>query len=333
MKRYGRLFERVASFPSLCAAARRAARGKALSTDALRFLADLEPEVLQLERELLAGTYAPRPYHTFPICDPKPRNISAAAFRDRVVHHAVCAVLEPIIERDAIHDSYACRRGKGMHVAVRRVQSFTRRHAWFLALDVEHFFETADHAVLKARLRRKIKDPRLLDLIDRFIDHGCPGSPPGKGLPIGNLTSQHFANFYLGPFDRFAKSKLRVPGYVRFMDDVLLFGPDRATIRAWSAACAGFARDTLRLRLRKKAERRGPVHAGVPFLGLRIWPRLIRFDSARVRRVRRHLRALRRPESDDERLERRAESVVAWTQVADAHRLRQSVLFDRRVEP
>ncbi len=231
MKRTGHLFEQVADFHALCAAARRAARGKGGTQSASSFLFHMEGEVLQLQREILDGTYRPRQYRTFYISDPKPRTISAADFRDRVAHHALCAILEPLFERTAIEDSYACRAGKGSHLAVQRAQYFARRLGRFLKLDIRKFFETLDHDVLKAALRRIIKDERLLELTGRIIDHGAPGSPRGRGLPIGNLTSQHFANFYLGPLDRFIKQELRVLGYVRYMDDFLLFSDSKEFLR------------------------------------------------------------------------------------------------------
>ncbi len=329
MKRAGHLFERVVDFHGLCRAARRAARGKRLSQQAADFLLNLEPEVLQLERELLAGVYEPRPYRTFRIRDPKPRLISAAAFRDRVVHHALCAALEPVFERAATGDSFACRPGRGQHAALARVRRETRRHPWFVKLDVEHFFETADHGVLRRLLRRHLKDRRLLALCDRFIDAGCPGSPPGKGMPIGNLTSQHFANFYLSPLDHFVRRTLRAPAYVRYMDDMLCFGPDKVAVRQWRDGVEAFAARELSLRLRPDAERLGPVRVGVPFLGFRVWPGLVRFDAARARRLRRRLRGLSRVADDDERA-RRVQSVVGWAAQGDTARLRASVL--RRIE-
>ncbi len=295
-------------------------------TDATaRFLVDLEPECLALERELLGGAYRPRPYLTFAIRDPKPRIISAAAFRDRVVHHALCAALEPTFEALAMPDSYACRRGKGVHAAVRRLQRLAQVYPRYLKLDVRHFFESADHAVLNAALERLGLEPRLTALARLFVDFGAPGSPPAKGLPIGNLTSQHFANFYLAPLDRFITEGLQAPGYVRYLDDLLIFGPDAQAIRRWRSAIETFARDALRLALKPEAERSGPIHAGVPALGFRIWPHLIRLDAARVRRFRRRVRALHPAAlAGDTDAAARVQSLVAWTCIADATRLRRA---------
>ncbi|MBI5630565.1 MAG: SUMF1/EgtB/PvdO family nonheme iron enzyme [Elusimicrobia bacterium] len=291
MKREGHLFGRVADFHSLCAAVRRAARGKGSSHSAAEFVFGMEREVLKLQREILDGSYRPRPYRTFYISDPKPRTISAADFRDRVAHHSLCAVLEPLFERVAIFDSYACRLGKGSHAAARRAQAFGRRFGRFLKLDIRKFFETADHEVLKIGLRRLVKDAKLLELTSRIIDHGAPGSAPGKGLPIGNLTSQHFANFYLASLDHFIKEKLRVPGYLRYMDDFLLFADSKRFLSEGRQSIQEFVGNDLKLSIKSEATVHAPVSEGIPFLGLRIWPRLVRLDGSNKRRLISALRA------------------------------------------
>ena len=330
MKRAGHLFEQVTSFEALRRAARRAARGKRPSTAASAFLFELETEVLRLQRDLTEGSYRPGPYRTFSIVDPKPRTISAAPFRDRVVHHALCAAMEPVLERYAIGDSYACRTGKGTLAALHRARYFARRHAWFLKLDVRRYFESADHWVLRELLRRLFKDRRLLELADLVISAGAPGSPPGKGLPIGNLTSQHFANLYLGPLDHRIKETLRIPAYCRYLDDLLLFADDQEQLVAARADVAAFCCTALKLELRHEATRLEPVMAGVPFLGFRIWPGLVRFDAFRKRRFCRKMRVLRRlgdaGDMDEEALARRAASLVSWATQADTMMLRRSLL-------
>ena len=330
MRRTGFLFEQITSFESLCCAARAASKGLWRRPSVAAFLVDLEPEVLALQRELLDGSYRPRPFRTFVITDPKPRVISAAAFRDRVVHHALCAALEPTFERHAISDSYACRKGKGNHAAVRRVQQLSRRSPWYGKLDVRHFFENVDHPVLVRQLRRRFKDARALALADLIIATGA--SSPDKGLPIGNLTSQHFANFYLGHLDHFAKEVLRVRGWVRYMDDVILFGPDKVAVRDLASRVEAFVVSELRLEVKHEVSIVAPVHVGVPFLGFRIWPRLLRLDSSRVRRLRARFRALETSFEagaiDEEVRLRSACSLVGWAAQADSLVLRRS-FFER----
>jgi len=321
-------FERVASFGALVAAARRAARGHRRSPDVADFLLDLEPEVLQLERELRAGSYRPRPYRTFEVRDPKPRTISAAAFRDRVVHHALCAEIEPALERGAVEWSFACRRGKGVLSALAHVQRLTRRQPYALKLDVRHFFETLSHTVLKRLLARRIRDERVRWLYGVFIDAGAPGSEPGRGLPIGNLTSQHFANFYLGPLDRLVTRGLRAGDYCRYMDDVLVLGDSKTALWDAHRRIGELVRTRLDLELKSEVTRVLPVSEGVPFLGFVVFPGTVRFDRHRARRWRSRMRSLQRAldrgDLTDEDAQRAADSLIGWARHGDTFSLRRA---------
>ena len=290
MKRQGHLFERVIAWPTLLAAAHRARRGKGDRLEVARFLFHLESNLLSLQRELRSGDYRMQPYRAFEIREPKRRRICAAHFRDRVVHHAVCGVLDPIFEAGSISDTYACRRGKGTHAAVRRLQGFSRRWPYVLMCDVRRYFETLDHQVLKSLCRRKLKDKALLDLLDRIIDHPLPGGSPGKGVPIGNLTSQYFANRYLGELDHYVKDRLRLPGYVRYMDDFAVFAEDKPRLHRTLASIREFLRENLRLELREERTLVAPVTRGVPFLGFRVFPGLVRLDGRKLARLRRRVR-------------------------------------------
>lgn len=287
MKRYGNLFEQVRGFEPLRRAALEAAKGKKLKPRVARFLLDLEPEVIALEKELIAHTYRPRPYRTFAVSDPKQRMICAADFRDRVVHHAVCEVLEPIFERSLIGDSYACRKGKGSHAAIHRAQEFMQRFPYYLKLDVRKFFDSVDHGVLKRQLRCKIKDRDFLWLLDVFIDHAVPWAAPGKGIPIGNLTSQHFANFYLHPLDHLIKDDLGVKGYIRYMDDMVLFGDTKPELWQAFSRIAAFLLEVLLLYVKAGSVTTAPVSEGLSFLGFRIYPGVIRLQRSGWRRFRR----------------------------------------------
>ena len=212
----------------------RAVRGKRDKPGAAAFLANLEKELLRLERELHNGTYRPGRNRTIEIFDPKHRIVSAAPFRDRVVHHALCAVCAPLFERGFIHDSYANRKGQGTHRAVARYEKFRDRFRHVLRCDIYRYFPAIDHTILKRDLRRRIACPRTLALADRIVDASNPQEPvhlhfPGddlfapfqrrRGLPIGNLTSQVFANVYLDGLDHFCKEVLRARGYLRYVDD------------------------------------------------------------------------------------------------------------------
>ncbi|AHF04319.1 RNA-directed DNA polymerase [Marichromatium purpuratum 984] len=329
MKRADGLFARIVAFDNLLAAERLAARGKRDRGSVARFEFHLERELIQLQEELMEGRYRPGTFYSFEVRDPKPRAICAAPFRDRVVHHAVCDVLEPVFERYAIFDSYACRIGKGTHAAIARAQAFARRDAFFLKCDVRRFFASVDHEVLKAQLARHFCEPRLLELLGQIIVHGPPDAPPGKGLPIGNLTSQHFANRYLGELDHFVKERLRVKAYLRYMDDLLLFAPDKPSLHLLLAEIRQFLAERLHLELKDAATLVAPVSEGIPFLGFRIYPRTIRLNQRTRRRFRRQVRTLEAAASqgriDESELANRAACLFAHVSQADAYRLRRRV--------
>ena len=289
MKRHRDLFAKVCDFNALVRAAYRAARAKRSNPAVGRFLFDLEPEVLSLQRELLEKTYRPARYHVFTIREPKVRRISAANFRDRCVQHALCAVLEPILDRAMVADTYACRRGKGTHRAARRVQHFSRRFGYFLQCDVAKYFESIDRSILKSILRRRIKDPDVLWLLDVILDCGPPSAVPGKGLPIGNLTSQLFANEYLSGLDHFVKEVLRVKGYVRYSDDMVLFSDDKASLWSLLGEIERYLADERCLRLKKEATLVAPVTKGVGFVGFSIYPGTIRVRRESFLRMRRRM--------------------------------------------
>jgi retron-type reverse transcriptase len=293
MKRHGNLFERIASFENLLAAERAAYRGKRQRPAPAGFHYDLEPNLFVLHDELQSGTYQPGAYRAFWIHDPKKRLISAAPYQDRVVHHAVCRVVEPIFDRSFIFDSYANRLGKGTHKAVDRATEFCRRWPYVLKCDVEKFFPSVDHEILLELVARKIKCPRTLDLLGKIVRASNPQEPVvryflgddlftpherRRGLPIGNLTSQFLANVMLDPLDHYLKETLRWPAYLRFADDFLVFGDDK---RALSEVLMSIRRflEPLRLRLHPRKCVILPVRLGVPFLGWRVFA-----DHRRLRR-------------------------------------------------
>ncbi len=330
MKRQGYLFDRVCSFEALIPAAKEAAKGKKRKLEVARFLLNLENEVIELEKELISKSYHPGPYHTFMIHDPKERMICAADFRDRVVHHAVCRALDPIFERSFIFDTYACRKDKGTHRAIKRARSFCLRYSYFLKMDVHKFFDSVDQAVLKFMLRRKVKDADLLWLLDVFIDHPVPWTKSGKGIPIGNLTSQNFANYYLSGLDHFIKEHIRIEGYIRYMDDLVLFADEKETL--WDAAkrIEKFLREKLKLEIKNGSSFLAPVKQGLPFLGFRVFPRVIRISRKGWRRFRRKIQRTEnmfiREEIDNEKRVRSTASLIGHLGQANTRNLRAPFL-------
>lgn len=300
MRRVDHLFPQFCSFSNLLSAWRKTRRGSGRSTESAVFFQHLEPELLSLRTGLGAGSWRPGPFRFFDIFDPKHRTIAVAPFRDRVVHHALVNVLEPVFEPVFIRDSYATRTDKGVHAAVARAQYFLRDHDFFLKSDIDKFFDSVSHDRLMALLERKIKDRRLLSVCETIVRHG---GKTGHGLPIGNRTSQFWANVYLDPLDHFVKERLRVKGYVRYMDDFVLFGHDKQQLKAIGSAVEDFLHEKLSLRLKPGATFLNRPANGLSFLGRRIFPNLIRLRHENLRRMTRRMalreRQLQRGELDE----------------------------------
>lgn len=308
-KTLAHLWPQVTSWENLLVAYRKCRRRKRYKTPACRFDFAWEQALLELQRDLTSGAYRHGPYRHFYVHEPKRRKISAAPFRDRVVHHALVNVLEPIFEKKFVFDSYACRRGKGTHRAIRRAQAFLRRHEYYCQTDIVRFFPNIDHGVLMELLKRTIRDRHVLGLIERILASGedvlrneaTPSYFSGddllavlrpRGLPIGNLTSQFFANVFLDPIDHFIKEQLRVPGYVRYADDLLLFGPSKEFL--WDRRERLSERlAQLRLRLHRDKTVIRPARCGLQFLGFKVFPDTRRLTQDGLRRFNRHLRRLR----------------------------------------
>ena len=289
MKSHGGLFEGICAFENLDAAMRRAARGKASRGPVRLFAGRAETELPALREELLAGSYTPRPYSQFRILDPKPRLISCADFRDRVVHHAVCAAIGPVIDRRLIDDNFACRKGRGSHRAILRAREFARRLRYFLKTDIRRYYESVDHGALMEKVGRLFRERALVELIGRIVRAPMPGQVPGKGLPIGNLTSQWLANLYLDEIDHWVKEEREAPGYARYMDDIAVWSDSKEFL--WELA--GDLDERLGARLSIGLKQDGtivaPVSEGMPFLGWRVFPGFLRVRPSRLRRSRRLL--------------------------------------------
>lgn len=285
----------------------------------------LDANLAALRRELLSGAAAVGDYHYFMIRDPKERRICAAAFRERVLHHAVMNVCHPFFERFQTGDSYATRIGKGQYAALERAKGYTRRYRWFCKLDVRKFFDNIDHEILRAKLCRLFKDPALLELFGRIV--GSYEASPGRGLPIGNLTSQYFANFYLGYADHHVRERLRVPAYVRYMDDMLLWHDDKAELLRIVREISSFIGGELRLPLREPVI--NATSKGVPFLGYVLFPGVVRLNrNSKKRFTRKYLLYHSKLNTgiwspSDYALH--VQPLVAFTRFADARAFRRAV--------
>jgi retron-type reverse transcriptase len=343
MKRHGNLYPQIIAFENLLMSTRQAQRSKRFRPNVLDFNYHLEPELERLQTELQERTYLPGEYKTFRIFDPKPRLISAAPYRDRVVHHALCNVIMPIIERTFIHDTYANRTGFGTHRALRRFTEFARSSRYVLQCDIRLYFPSIDREILKTILRRKLKCPDTLWLIDTILDnsnaqesviHYFPGDDlltpiiRPHGLPIGNLTSQFFANVYLSGFDRFVKEQLKISRYLRYVDDFALFSDDRSQLVAARIAIEDYLA-SLRLKLHPIKSQLFETHCGANFVGFRVFPDRIRVRNDNLQRSRQRLNRMRQDYAAGKiTLTQIGQSLQSWAthlKHGDTHRLRQEI--------
>ncbi len=322
-------YEQLTAFANLWLAWKKAAKGKRGKEAVAAFEYHLEENLLSLQRALQAQTWQPGAYYSFYILDPKRRLISAAPFRDRVVHHALCNIVEPLFESSFIADSYANRLGKGTHKAIRQAQSFARRYPYVLQCDVRQFFPSVDHRILQGLLAQHIADQRILTLCTRILQSGAgilrdeyemvffPGDDllaavRPRGLPIGNLTSQFWGNVYLDVLDHFVKDDLKVEAYLRYADDFLLFAPNKRTLWRWRRAIIRQLA-TLRLKLHESSSTVYPVWTGIPFLGWRIYPEHLRLQRKNGVAFQRRYKRLRRAYARGEiPLEKITQSVQGW---------------------
>ena len=336
------LFGQIANFQALRKAALKAVKGKRKKPGATAFFANLETELLKLERQLLTKKYRPGKYITIKICDPKKRMVSAAPFRDRVVHHALCHIIQPIFEDGFIANSFANRKGKGTHRAIEAYEKYNRRRKHVLRCDIFRYFPAIDHEVLKQEFRRHILCQQSLWLMDLIVDgsnkqeqvlHYFEGddlfSPfqRQRGLPIGNLTSQFFANLYLNRFDHFVTEVLQAP-YVRYVDDFALFHDDPYILSKWQNRIEHYFQKR-RLKLHPLKTFIQPTHMDAAFLGFVLTAQGRKLPEDNIRRFRGRLRGMRAQWQagtiERPKIEQCIGAWIAHAEHAKTWRLRQSI--------
>lgn len=330
MKRSPVTLETVADFDNLAGAAISAGRGKRTRPEVEDFFASFECNITRLRERILSGAAPSGEMRQFRIFDPKERTISAPCFEDRVLHHALINHIGPVIDRKMVDDSYACRTGKGCHAAIRRAQLFARRYRWFVKIDIRHYFAAIDHGILGSLLRRTFKDEGLRALTGRIVADF--ETEPGKGLPIGSLTSQYFANWYLDPLDRYLLEKTCARGLVRYMDDVVWWCDDGMSARKSLAGAIDFVGRELLLSV-KGNPLVNRVGQGLPFCGMRIFPGAILLGKRRRRRFAERRRfwenARQAGRIDSGKLQRSMDGVLGVTAGADARSWRNRQLILR----
>jgi len=349
MKTSKNLFDSVCSFENLHLAYLRARKCKKYRDYVLEFSYNLEQNLLKLRKELLNQTYQHGSYREFIICDAKKRHIRAAPFRDRVVHHALCNIIEPIFDKSFIYDSYACREDKGTHRAIKRLQEFLKiesllyahNTSYCLQSDVSKYFNNIDHQILLSLIQRKIKDQKVIWLVKEILNschirkiHENLFDFRITGIPIGNLTSQLFANIYLNELDQFVKHQLRIKYYIRYMDDFLVLHPSKQKLYQIKQETQAFLQKKLNLELHPKKVNIFPVKDGVCFLGYRNFKdyRLLRKDTVKrfIKRTKIYQKKLAHGLMTQKKFNNSLQSWSAYASFANSWRLRKKLLCSLR---
>jgi RNA-directed DNA polymerase len=313
-KRVGHIYEDIYSWNNLVSAFKKARKSKRGKDEVAEFEYNLEKELLDIQEALLRGTFHFSGYKYFTIQEPKKRLISCAPFKDRVVHHAICNKLEPILDRSSIADTFACRKGKGLHHAIKRAFWMYQNNEYVYKFDIKKFFYTIDHEILLKKIKRKIKDPNLIILLENLLltynfnelKKVCHSEEfllensheesqlllyyfnRKRGLPIGNLTSQIFANFYLSEFDHYFKEKLHLKYYIRYMDDILVFCNSKSELEKVKQEVEKKLFE-IRLHVHPDKNQISKTKHGVNFLGFRFKDNQIRLQNRNLIRFKRKL--------------------------------------------
>ena len=357
MKTIKNLFEKVIDFENLYQAWESARKGKRYREEVMEFSANLESNLIEIQNHLIYGSYRVGRYRPFYVYEPKKRLIMALPFRDRVVQWAIYRQLFPIFDKQFIIDSYACREGKGTHKAVDRLQYWLRQtdrkpqRYYYLKLDIAKYFYRVDHEILIKILSRKINDTRLVDLLALIINSeetkfGLPvGVDPDLcapsdrlaevGMPIGNLTSQMFANLYLHELDLFAKHELGLHYYIRYMDDIIILHPDKKHLDTVKDEIEAFLCDNLHLQLNKKTAIRH-CSMGIEFVGYRVWATHRKLKKKTALKIKRAVKSIKTKRDSgaitQESFDRRIASYKGVLQHCNSYGFRQGLnnLFRRK---
>lgn len=288
-------YEDICNLGNLLLAWRKARKGKTKKDYVIEFEKNLERNLIDLYEELKNQTYNPKPLKTFILRDPKTRKISKSNFRDRVVHHALVRIIEPLFDKSFIYDNCANRKGKGNLFAIKRFDEFKRqvsrnntRKCYCLKADIKHYFEEVDHEILMGIARRKISDERIIWLMEGIVKRERDASELlKKGMPLGNLTSQFFANVYLNELDRFVKHELKAKRYIRYVDDFVILHHSKEQLEIWKSKIDKFLREELKLELHPDKSKVIFLLKGVDFVGFRNFYhfRLLRKRNIRKMRI------------------------------------------------
>ncbi|MCK5822918.1 MAG: RNA-directed DNA polymerase [Bacteroidales bacterium] len=327
MKRAGNLIHKIADSDNLRLAFYKARKGKDAKQEIIEYSNNLDENLLSLQSQILSANVRVGNYHFFTIYDPKERQICAASFSERVLHHAIMNVCHPVFEQQQIFDSYATRINKGTYAALHRAEYFQNKYQWFLKLDIRKYFGSIDHNILFILLQQKFKDHQLLQIFKQII--GSYETEQNKGLPIGNLTSQYFANYYLSFADRFIKQELKIPAYVRYMDDMVLWSNSKDHLLKAGKVTTMFLSEKLALKL-KTYDLNINTH-GITFLGYRIFKDKIRLSARSKKRfitkTKQYENKLKNNEWTQNEYQKHILPLLAYTNYAETKGLRENLFY------
>ena len=350
MKTYRTLYPQLCSYQNLELAFLKARKRKTAKEYVIEFESELQRNLEQLKYELESSSYSPRALTAFIVRDPKTRKINASDFRDRVVYHAICNIIAPIFEKSFIHDSFANQKNKGTHDAIKRAEKFIGKIklqraggggaatqnsrpeciGYALKADIRHYFDTVDHRILLSIIGRKIKDPNLIWLIKLILDNHKTEAQ-GKGMPLGNMTSQFFANVYLDELDQYVKHKMRVKYYLRYVDDFVIFHRDKPTLERWKIEIDAFLKKNLKIELHPEKSRIIEIDKGITMLGFRIFPNNRLIKKSNARRIWKRLDAFKRRYDNgtmsQNQIANSIEGWLAYSKFANTYNLRKKVVL------
>ena len=332
MKTYNKLYRKICSYDNLYSAYRKARKGKTKKLYVKEFENNLDKNLIDLQFELMTFIYSPRPLDNFILKDPKTRKISRSDFRDRVIHHAIINIIRAIFEKRFIYDSCANQKRKGNLFSIKRFETFRRKitknfssRAFCLKADIKHYFQEVHHDILLKIIKNKIKDKKVIWLIRKILKKNASGEKT-KGMPLGNLTSQFFANVYLNELDYFVKHKLKIKYYVRYVDDFIILHENEEQLREWKMKIELFLKENLKLELHPQKSRIISLSKGIDFVGFR---NFYYFKLLRKRNIREMMKKISNYNEYlilDEKMMEIFQGWNSYAKWANTYRLRQYVL-------
>jgi retron-type reverse transcriptase len=344
MKTFNNLYKEICSMNNLANAWKEARKGKTKRFYAVEFELNLRENLLQLRKELLALTYNPKPLVTFILRDPKTRKISKSAFRDRIVHHAIVKVIEPIFEKMFIYDSCANRINKGNLFALQRFDKFKRKvsengdclknkfndknfvFGYCFKADIRHYFQEINHKILLEIIKRKISDTKTLELIGKILKNGQ--GKEGSSMPLGNLTSQFFANVYLNELDYFVKHELKAKYYIRYVDDFVILHESKLQLKIWKVQISDFLKCILKLELHPDKSQIIPLSRGIDFVGFRNFYHFRLLRKRNIKKVRQKIKQFDEETLTKEKLKESLNGWRAYAKWANSYNLRRNLFVN-----